>query len=287
MASQSDSTSNSSVSLDQKWTFVSALVDCSGSMLSLNPANTASQLQGLIREQKSSDDERVDVSVARFSDHDTYKLFIQNKPAQDVTITVDDIRPGGCTALLESMARIINDTGATLRDMTTERPGKVVIIIFTDGEENASTGDYRGEDGRKRVAEMVKHQQDVYNWKFYFLGANIDAITVGRSLGIGANTCINYAPSAVGCTNVMSSASAAVKRFRSSQQPNDAGFTDVERHASMTLPTDNTVHPLPVGIGASVISTSAANYSSVFTLRRMSRITNPPPTCDKISEEQS
>jgi hypothetical protein len=287
MATQSDSTSNSSVSLNPNWTYVAALVDCSGSMQSLNPHNTSSQLQSLIREQKASDDERVDVSVARFSDSGTYRLFIENKPAQDVTITTDDVRPGGCTALLESMARIINDTGVTLRDMTTERPGKVVLIIFTDGEENASSGEYHGEDGRKRVAEMVKHQQDVYNWKFYFLGANIDAITVGKSLGIGANTCINYTPSQMGCTNVMTSASAAVKRFRSSQQPYDDGFTQAERNASMTLPTDNTVNTFPVGISLPV-STSGVFVSQAMPhlspLQRSSK-RDLNPTFDNISEE--
>lgn len=234
MASQSTSQSTS-VSLNQNWTYVAALVDCSGSMQSLNPHNTASQLQSLIREQKSSDDERVDVSVARFSDSDTYNVFVENKPAQDVTISVNDIRPGGCTALFESLGRIIKDTGNTLHAMTTERPGKVVIIIFTDGEENSSSGEYHGDNGRRRVAEMIRHQQEVYNWKFYFLGANIDAITVGKTLGIGANTCINYTPSQLGCTNVMTSASAALKRFRSSNTSNeaDAGFTQIERMMSM------------------------------------------------------
>lgn len=276
MASRSNSTSNStvsSVSLNQNWTYVAALVDCSGSMQALNPQNTASQLQGLIREQKATDTERVDVSVARFSDHDSYRLFIENKPAQDVTITVDDIRPGGCTALFESIARIITDTGVTLRDMTTERPGKVVVIIFTDGEENASTNEFSGEEGRKRIADMIKHQQDVYNWKFYFLGANIDAITVGKSFGIGANTCINYTPSQTGCTNVMSSASAALKRYRSSQDPHDAGFTAAERFASMPTPSDNVNHALPAGIGN---IPPAVFYSSKRELTS---------AVDKISEE--
>lgn len=277
MTSQHNSTSNYSVPLNQNWTYVSALVDCSGSMQSLNPTNTALQLQGLIREQKSFDDERVNVSVARFSDHGSYNLFIENKEAQDVTITAEDVRPGGCTALLESMARIINDTGSILSDMTTERPGKVVIIIFTDGEENASTGDYCGEDGRIRIAQMVKHQQDVYNWKFFFLGANIDAITVGQSMGFNAKNCINYISNEEGCTNVMRSTSAAVKRFRSSQNPNDCGFTDIERNASIKCQTNDISQPLAVNVSDTL-------NSSIFIPNHYSNQCGFS-TFDKISEE--
>ncbi len=264
-----DSTSNPSstpsvVPLNESWSYVAALVDCSGSMQLLNPENTAKQLTCLISEQKGSDSEHVDVSIARFSASGTYNMFVQNKPAQDVVVTANDIRPDGSTALFESIARLINDTGKILSEMTNERPGKVIIIILTDGDENASTGEYNGEEGRIRVAEMIKHQQDVYRWRFYFLGANIDAITVGKTLGINANTCINYAPSAIGCTNVMHSASQAVKRYRSvpsSQQ--DLGFTQVERTTSLAVP-NVPVPNLTVPIGA-------------FTPVPVGISSNPPP----------
>ena len=250
MASVDSASSNSSsvpsIPLNDSWSYVAALVDCSGSMQLLNPDNTAKQLTALISEQKCSDTERVDVSIARFSASGTYNMFVENKPAQEVVVTAEDIRPDGSTALFESIGRLINDTGKILSDMTTGRPGKVIIIILTDGEENASTEEYQGEQGRKRVAEMIKHQQDVYSWRFYFLGANIDAITVGKTLGINANTCINYSPSALGCTNVMSSASQAVKRYRSAPSTQqDNGFTDVERTTSMAVPSEPfTPHPL-------------------------------------------
>jgi hypothetical protein len=242
--------SQEQVSLNSNWTFVAALVDCSGSMLALNPENTAKELTGLISEQKDDISKRVDVSVARFSAPGTYNMFIENKPAQDVVITAQDIRPDGSTALYESLAKLIQDIGKTLSDMTTERPGKVVIIILTDGNENSSIGDYHGEAGRKRVAEMIKHQQDVYSWKFYFLGANIDAITVGKGLGILGNTCINYAATSNGCTNVMRSASQAVKRYRSVQaeentDSNAGGFTQDERLMS-SMPVEYTQIEQPV-----------------------------------------
>jgi hypothetical protein len=229
---------NANVPLNDDWTQIYILLDKSGSMINLNPENTSKQVTGLVREQTGG---RVTVTVARFSDQ--YEVIKSNVNGGDFEITPNDICPNGPTALQESLCRIIDDAGAELNQMTNERPGKVVVIVLTDGEENASQGNYAGESGRRMLSEKIKHQQEVYNWIFYFLGTNIDAIKVGKSFGIDQRTCINYNSSQNGCTNVMRSASHALNRVRfapSLATPgmnrdtmlNTGGFTQLERTIS-------------------------------------------------------
>ena len=182
-----------------------------------------------------------EVTAATFSDK--YEVIKTNVNGREFELTPNDIRPDGPTALQESLCRLIDDAGTELNSMTIERPGKVVVIVLTDGEENASRGDYSGEPGRIKLAEKIKLQQEVYNWIFYFLGTNIDAIKVGKSYGIDQRTCINYNNSQNGCTNVMRSASHALNRVRfapslatpgmnRNEMLNTAGFTQLERTIS-------------------------------------------------------
>ena len=97
--------------------------------------------------------------------------------------------PGGTTALLDAVGRTVDAIGARLARMPEpERPGKVIVVILTDGHENASrTYTY------ERVAEMIKHQQEVYGWEFVFLAANQDAIASAGRLSIGAQDAIGFA----------------------------------------------------------------------------------------------
>jgi len=246
---------NMNVSLNDDWTQIYILLDKSGSMIQLNPENTSKQVTGLVREQTGG---KVTVTVARFSDR--YEVIKTNVNGREFELTANDIRPDGPTALQESLCRIIDDAGTELSNMTTERPGKVVVIVLTDGEENASQGQFAGESGRIKLAEKIKVQQEVYNWIFYFLGTNIDAIKVGKSFGIDQRTCINYNSSQNGCTNVMRSASHALNRVRfapSLATPgmnrnvmlDTAGFTQVERTVSNR---PDLVNPNIIDIGQSV-----------------------------------
>lgn len=219
------------VPLDENWTLIAVLCDRSGSMTALNPENTAKQVNDLVHEQRGG---KVTVTFSTFSDQ--YEVIKTNVDGKEFSITKDDIKPEGPTALQESLCRMIDDIGKELSDMTVSRPGKVVFIVLTDGQENASSGKYSGEQGRKLLSEKIKHQQEVYKWIFYFLGTNIDAINTGASYGIDTRTCINYGNSELGCTNVMRSASNALNRVRfasdtisRNEMLESGGFTQDER----------------------------------------------------------
>lgn len=213
----------SDVEVDPNWTYVGVLIDTSGSMIALNPENTSKQLTSLIKEQS---DTKVTVTAARFSNN--YKVFIENEKPEDIKITAEDIKPDGTTALYESFCRIIDDVTKTIQNFQVKRPGKVVIIVLTDGEENSSDGIYSGENGQKLLTSKINAKKEE-KWIFYFLGTNIDAIKMGNGFGISRDTCINYGSSQVGCTNVMKATSQALSRARRSEPES---FTQNERNIS-------------------------------------------------------
>jgi len=103
-------------------------------------------------------------------------------------ITGDEYFTRGSTALLDAVGKTILDVGNRL-DHTSEddRPGRVVLIITTDGCENASQ-----EFTRAKIRSMIRHQREKYSWEFIFLGANIDADETADELGIAGNRTANF-----------------------------------------------------------------------------------------------
>ena len=68
-----------------------------------------------------------------------------------------------------------------------DRPDQVFFVILTDGQENASQ-----KFTKQKINEMITHQKEKYNWQILFLGANQDAIAVGASYGISAQSSMTY-----------------------------------------------------------------------------------------------
>lgn len=87
--------------------------------------------------------------------------------------------PRGGTALLDAVGRAINDTGAKLAAMAeTKRPGRVLVAVLTDGEENESR-----EFSAQRIKDMIEHQQTKYAWQITFLSSDIKAYEQALSYG--------------------------------------------------------------------------------------------------------
>src|SRR5258708_22820381 len=97
-------------------------------------------------------------------------------------------------ALLDAMGTTIDALGQKLAVMPEqERPSKVIVLVITDGEENQSH-----RFNLEQIKEKITHQREVYSWEFVFMGANIDAIGAGTSLGITAANSLQYDATSVG-----------------------------------------------------------------------------------------
>lgn len=87
--------------------------------------------------------------------------------------------PGGGTAMFDGIGTAINNIGTWLSEMPEdERPSKNLVVIMTDGEENLSK-----EFTASKVKEMIKHQEDKYNWTFVYMGTDITTTKYADGLG--------------------------------------------------------------------------------------------------------
>lgn len=120
--------------------------------------------------------------------------------------------PRGGTALFDAVGTAIVKTGERLKAMPEDqRPGHVIFVIATDGEENSSL-DYQGPEGKERLRKMITHQTDAYGWQFVFIGADIDAFAAGG--GIGIATASTLPTSGVAMAAAYSSTNSAISRNR-------------------------------------------------------------------------
>jgi uncharacterized protein YegL len=175
------------------------IVDRSGSMKERNfDAEMRNAFDFFIDKQK---DALGDCKVTLTQFDNKYDVVYASKPIAEVPPLV--LEPRGGTALLDAIGRTINETGVRLAAMPEEkRPSRVMIIIVTDGEENASQ-EYQGDKGRARILTMIKHQEETYKWDFIFLGANQDAIAAARAIGISASNAVTYEANADGAVALM------------------------------------------------------------------------------------
>lgn len=173
----------------KKTTDVNIIIDRSGSMESIKDSAT-SGVEEFINQQAT---EGVEGFISLFQFDDEYEEVIKGVKIKDAKKALKDknwsLFPRGLTALNDSIGRSINATGERLAKLDKkDRPDVVLFLIVTDGIENASQ-----EFSREKIKEMVEHQQDKYNWKFVYLGANQDAVLKGGGLGISRDTSATYA----------------------------------------------------------------------------------------------
>lgn len=104
----------------------------------------------------------------------------------------------GCTALLDAI-------GKTIREIEDKNPNKVIFIITTDGYENAST-----KYNKSQIKELISVHKD---WKFMYIGADIDSYSEGRSLGIKDEFIANYKKTDRGISKLYNALTTASKLF--------------------------------------------------------------------------
>lgn len=176
------------------------LLDRSGSMASIRD-DMIGGFNHLMADRRK-DPTRVLVSLYQFNTE--YEAVYSARPVTEVPSL--ELNPRGGTALYDAMVRTIDGVGFRLATLPEDRrPGAVVIMVITDGQENASRI-----NSAERVREKVRHQQEKYNWKFLYLGADASTFLDANTIGIAGHCMGQYTANAQGAQALFSASSNAI-----------------------------------------------------------------------------
>jgi len=216
---------------DKNYTSITLVLDRSGSMNRIKN-DTVGSLTNFIKEQKKFDyenDLKTDITFVEFDDE--YKIVCRGENLKEFSLP--EFRPRGNTALFDAVGRAIVDTGSRLDGIpSNRRPSKVLFVILTDGEENASK-EYK----RHQIAEMIKHQREKYSWEFVYLGVGVDAFNTAQKINIPVYGTINIGANAVGLAATATSLSNYVTIYKTG---GSVGFSLNDYEAQAKAGADNT-----------------------------------------------
>ena len=158
------------------------ILDKSGSMHGLE-ADTIGGFNAMIEKEKKLG---IDVRVTTVLFNDKMDRLYEHRAIQSVRpLTERTYETGGTTALLDAVGDTIlrmEQSGAADRQGT-----KVIVVIITDGMENAST-----EFTKAKVKELISDKQEKAGWDFIYLGANIDAAEEADAIGVRKANAVTY-----------------------------------------------------------------------------------------------
>jgi len=161
------------------------ILDRSGSMHGLED-DTLGGFNSMLEKQKKEEGDAF-VSTVLFNDHSA--VIHDRVDIQKVEpMTKEQYQAWGCTALLDAVGGAIHHIGNIHKYARKEDvPDKTLFVIITDGMENASH-----KYSLSKVKKMIEKEKEKYGWEFLFLGANIDAVSTARGLGIGEDRAVKY-----------------------------------------------------------------------------------------------
>ncbi len=174
------------------------LLDRSGSMGGIEK-DTIGGYNSYIDSQRGKN-----VKVTTILFDDKYEVLHNREDVDNIKkLTNKEYYVRGCTALLDAI-------GKTIREMEDKNPNRVMFVITTDGYENASK-----EYNKSQIKELIESHKD---WKFMYIGADIDSYIEGRSIGIDDSFIANYKKSEKGVTKLFSALSSASECYYKSNE---------------------------------------------------------------------
>ena len=185
----------------KKFTDVIIILDKSGSMHELTE-DTIGGFNSLIEQQKQENSDS-DVFVTTILFNEKVKLVHDFAPIGEVPkLTTKEYVANGSTALYDAVGFAIKHEDERILSLAKKKkplPNKTLIVITTDGYENASVK-YKYEEIRELIE---KRKEEGVN--FLFIRANIDSDAFAEKIGVGSDYAFTVEKNSSGMKNMMSS----------------------------------------------------------------------------------
>lgn len=200
-------------------THITFVLDSSGSMSKIAD-DTKGGFNVFLQEQR---EEAGDATVTLYEFNTNVELVYRDRPiAEAPKLTSENYQPGGQTALHDAIARAIAETADRIDARAeSDRPDNVIVVVLTDGKENAS------ETPQDVVRERVEKRREADGWEFLFIGANQDAALTAEEMGMAQDKSLSMSHSGAGAEEAYRATSRNISRAR--QHGETGGYTDEDR----------------------------------------------------------
>lgn len=152
--------------MKNKKTYYQLILDRSGSMSvcieeTVNGVN--SQIQRIRELSERFPEQELITSLCLFN-HKLTPVWDRIRQADLREITFSEYRPDGNTALLDAIGKSIRHLQKTIGEEVSHDEASVVVVIFTDGYENASQ-----EFSHNQIASLIRELELTDKWSFSYI----------------------------------------------------------------------------------------------------------------------
>lgn len=195
---------------DPNYTHIEFLLDKSGSMGRLQ--DTVINGYNEFLQANVDIPGRLTCSMRQFDT--SYKdTYVMAEGVSTPKLSRETFRPSGGTALIDAAVDAIDNLGDRLKARPeSERPGKIIFVVYTDGEENSSRYHSAPE-----LSARIKEQEELYKWEFVYLGAHPNAFGEAGNLGFDLRKVGGYQATAGSMAKSFQDVSRSVTRYRTGQ----------------------------------------------------------------------
>lgn len=169
-------------------------------------------------DEQRAEDGTATVSLFEFDDV-VSQVYRGMELCEAEDLTAETYTPGGRTALHDAMLRAVTDTEQLLAERDAS-PETVVIVVLTDGNENAS------ETPMEPLRDQIQAKQ-TSGWEFLFIGANQDAVLAASEFGVDRDRALSMDHSGEGASSAIESTSRVINEMRDSGVSD--GYQDADR----------------------------------------------------------
>jgi len=208
--------------MKENYTHIAVLLDRTGSMEEIRD-DTIGGFNAFLAQQQAVPGEAT-LTLVQFDSQDPYEIVHRFRALAAVPpLTRETFVPRASTPLLDAMGRAINDLEQSLAELPdAHKPEHVIMVIITDGQENASR-----EFRKEQITQMIAAKQKA-GWQFVFLSADLAALQDAVSSGMPAAQAMAFRKDAAGTAAAFSSVSESIAAFRQKSK-SDLSFSDEDR----------------------------------------------------------
>ncbi len=214
---------NKQAKTTDKATDITMILDRSGSMGHIQEQVIRS-FNGFLQEQKAVESKAF-ISLFQFDDQ--YEVNYEGVDIQNANeLNAQTYEPRGMTALNDAIGRTI----VSMKKRLKNTKANVVVVITTDGMENASS-----EFTRTQIRDMIQECEEKLGWKFMYLAADDQSFEEYDGMGLDHKRSFKTGRGQRGYENAADVLSCKMAMFRGSGDAADLDFTESERQEAEDL----------------------------------------------------